>query len=297
MPCRAVVVDERLGLAAVDRQPVADRRLVVVVTLEQLATADVTDARALAGGSKTTLYPLPHERQARRPASRWTSSSSGTSMSRTSVSAPAGVGEHLIERAGLLERAREAVEHESLRRVRLCQALADDADHDLVGDQLARIHERFAAAPSSVPAFDGGTQDVAGRDVRQPESGRDALGLRTLARAGRAEQHDVQWLAAMLLQEALVVAHEQLGFHLTHRVERDADDDEDRGAAEVELTRSDMGLEQHPRQHGDGRQEERAGERQPREDPVEELGRRAAGAHAGHEPAVLLEVVGLVDRD
>ena len=39
---------------------------------------------------------------------------------------------------------------------------------------------------------------------------------------------------AALFQEALVVAHHQLGLELFHRVEGYADDDQDRGAAEVE---------------------------------------------------------------
>src|SRR5689334_7636794 len=42
---------------------------------------------------------------------------------------------------------------------------------------------------------------------------------------------------ARLLQEALVVAHHQLCLELFHRVEGDADDDQDRGAAEEEVGR------------------------------------------------------------
>ena len=41
--------------------------------------------------------------------------------------------------------------------------------------------------------------------------------------------------AASGSQEAFVVAHHQLRFQLFHRVERDADHDDDRRAAEVEL--------------------------------------------------------------
>ena len=48
------------------------------------------------------------------------------------------------------------------------------------------------------------------------------------ARARRPARHP-------LLEEALVAAHHQLGLELLHRVERDADDDQDRGPAEAEL--------------------------------------------------------------
>src|SRR5271165_7202793 len=80
--------------------------------------------------------------------------------------------------------------------------------------------------------------------------------------------------AAALLQEALVAAHHQLRLELLHRFQRHPDDDQDRRAAEVELL---MGAgEQDRRERRHGGQEESAGERQAGEDPVQELGRRAA---------------------
>src|SRR5436305_1317164 len=41
--------------------------------------------------------------------------------------------------------------------------------------------------------------------------------------------------AAALLQEALVTSHHQLRLELLHRFQRDPDDDQQRGAAEVEV--------------------------------------------------------------
>ena len=96
------------------------------------------------------------------------------------------------------------------------------------------------------------------------------------------------------LEEALVVAHHQLRLELLHRVQRDADDDQDRGAAEVEV--GARLVDEDRRQGRDRGQVERARERQPREDAVQELGRRPAWPHPGDEAAVLLEVVGLVHR-
>src|SRR5215207_7173600 len=97
-----------------------------------------------------------------------------------------------------------------------------------------------------------------------------------------------------LFQEALVVAHHQLRLELLHRVERDADHDQDRGAAEVEV-RTGL-VEQDRRQRRDRGQVERAWERQAGEDAVEELGRGPPWSHPGDEAAVLLQVVRLVDR-
>src|SRR5882724_10152921 len=95
--------------------------------------------------------------------------------------------------------------------------------------------------------------------------------------------------SAALLEEALVTSHHQLRLELLHGFERDADHDQDRGAAEEEVL---VGARYQDRwQRGDGGEEQRAGERQASEDAVEEFGGRAPRAHAGDEAAVLLQVV------
>src|SRR4051812_2499166 len=92
-----------------------------------------------------------------------------------------------------------------------------------------------------------------------------------------------------LLEEALVVAHHHLRLHLTHRVERDADDDDHGGAAE----RARRGLrevevvDEDARQHGDEREVDRAGQGQAREDAVEVLGGRRSRTNAWDVAAVL----------
>ena len=72
--------------------------------------------------------------------------------------------------------------------------------------------------------------------------------------------------APPLLQEAFVGAHHHLRLHLPHRVERDADDDQHRGAAEGARgrLREAAVADEEARQHRDGREVERAGQRQPR---------------------------------
>src|ERR1700710_1086471 len=73
-------------------------------------------------------------------------------------------------------------------------------------------------------------------------------------------------LRTTLFEEALVVAHHQLRLELLHRVQGDADDDEDRRAAEEEVGAR---LVDEDRRHGGDRgQIQRAGERQAREDAI-----------------------------
>src|SRR5688572_20261707 len=97
-------------------------------------------------------------------------------------------------------------------------------------------------------------------------------------REGRPED------SGTLLEEAFVVAHHQLGLELLHRVEGDAHNDQQRGAAEEEV-RVRLRDEER-RQGGDRREVQGAGEGEAREDAVQELRGRAAGPHAGDEPAV-----------
>ncbi|MPM25860.1 hypothetical protein SDC9_72360 [bioreactor metagenome] len=84
----------------------------------------------------------------------------------------------------------------------------------------------------------------------------------------------------------------ELGFDLFDGVQTDADDDQQRGAAEREVL---VGLEQderHRRDQRDQRQVDRPGRGQPAEDVRQVLLRRGPGPDARDEPAVLLHVVG-----
>ena len=52
-PRSLVVVDQRLGLRVVDREPRAHGLLAVVVALDQLGAVDVAAARVLGGSNST----------------------------------------------------------------------------------------------------------------------------------------------------------------------------------------------------------------------------------------------------
>src|SRR5690606_11753499 len=82
---------------------------------------------------------------------------------------------------------------------------------------------------------------------------------------------------AARLHEPVVVPHEEVALHLLQRVQRHADEDEQAGAAE-ELREAGEDAELHDdgRQDGDEPDEERARQRDPREDVVDELAGLAA---------------------
>ena len=143
-----------------------------------------------------------------------------------------------IERLGLADRAGEAVEDEAAVGVSsLVEPLVDDADHDVVGHAARpRPCISLALRPNSVPSLTAARSmspvEMCGHDVvaRQPDA------LRALARSLPAEDARAARRGSdgPSLQEALVVAHHQLAVDLLHRLEGDADGDEDDGAAERE---------------------------------------------------------------
>ena len=101
------------------------------------------------------------------------------------------------------------------------------------------------------------------------------------------------FLVAGSLEEALVVPHEQLRFHLLHGVERNPDDDQERRPAEIE--RDVHAPDERRGQQHDSGKEQGARQSDAGEHPVEIGGCRPSRADAWDEAAVLLEVVGLVD--
>src|SRR3954462_13258155 len=86
-----------------------------------------------------------------------------------------------------------------------------------------------------------------------------------------ASRPPVPGRSGILLEEALVVAHHQLGLELLHRVEGHADDDQQRRAAELEGLRRAGDRDDDRRKGRDRREVQRAREREPGEDAVQEL--------------------------
>src|SRR5436190_13372471 len=94
--------------------------------------------------------------------------------------------------------------------------------------------------------------------------------------------------------EPLIVAGDEVGFDLLNGIERDTNDDHESGAAEVE--RHLHLFVQQRGEHADRRDIHSTPEGDAGEDLVDVGGGGTAGSDAGDEAAVLLHVVGDVDR-
>src|SRR3954466_7277937 len=91
---------------------------------------------------------------------------------------------------------------------------------------------------------------------------------------------------------------DQMRLHLSHRVEHDANDDEQTGAAE-ELRRNGghvQPLTEQARKNRNEREENSAGKSQPSHGEVQELRRRFARTHSWNVTAVLLQIIGDLRR-
>ena len=100
-------------------------------------------------------------------------------------------GDHPVELARLVQRAREPVEHEAAaERTARDHALLDDADDDLVGHELARVHVALRLEPERGSLRGLRAEHVAGRDVDHAEVIRQTGRLRALPGTLPPEQHE-----------------------------------------------------------------------------------------------------------
>ena len=159
------------------------------------------------------------------------------------VDVPAKRGQHLLEGFRLGHRAREAVQDETRLTVWPLEAPGDDADDQRVRDQLARLHQRLGLKPERGPLLHCLAENVTGGHLRRAVRGQQSPGA---ARAG----------------EALVVAGDEVALDLLDRVERHADDDEQRRPAEVEANPEAPG---RMRDHADHREIDGPTEGDPRQ--------------------------------
>ena len=169
-PALVVVLDQRLGLLVVDREA----RCWTVSGLSSSRWIErvpslVADALVL---GRVEVHVVDVARSAHSGGRRGarTTSSSGTSISSAAVSRRPSSLELLVERLGLRDRAREAVEHEAVRASSLLDLLGDHRDDQRRrGPARPRPCTPWPPCPSSVPSATCVAQHVAGGDVRQPE--------------------------------------------------------------------------------------------------------------------------------
>ena len=96
----------------------------------------------------------------------------------------------LVSASGLSLRARKSIEDETVLRIRLRDAIANDVEHGRVVDQQALRHDGVRPLAELRALFAMLAQDVSGRDLRNSELLDETLGLRALARSGRAHEND-----------------------------------------------------------------------------------------------------------
>ncbi len=96
--------------------------------------------------------------------------------------------QHRLGGIGLHERARETVEDEALGAIGLIDSLGDDGIDDLVGDQIAGVHDSLGALADFRAGLNGGTQHVTRGKLRNAMLLHDPLGLGPLPRARRPQQ-------------------------------------------------------------------------------------------------------------
>src|SRR3954468_19076618 len=190
-----VVAHQRRGLFVVDLQPVTDGLRFVVVALDQLAAADVThtlhrrrvevqvpDVSAAAAGTSSGQPPddlvvVDHELQ-------------------DDVERRTTIEQQVVERLRLRDVPWEAVEQETLAGVVLLEPGDDHPDRDLVGHEVAGVHDLLGLLAELRALADVRAEDVTGRDLRDPEVGGDELGLRPLSRSGGPDEDQTHHCAA-----------------------------------------------------------------------------------------------------
>lgn len=99
---------------------------------------------------------------------------------------------HLVQGPGLDQSAGESIEDETEAAIGLLDAIANDADDDVIGNEPAGLHDGGGLESDLGLGGDGGTEHVAGGELRDREAVLDLGPVSALAGAGRAEQnHDV----------------------------------------------------------------------------------------------------------
>ena len=101
--------------------------------------------------------------------------------------------EHPVELLRLVHGAREAVEHETVaERTTGREALLDDADHDLVGDELAAVHVALGFEPERGALLRLGAEELARREMGNAEVVAQARRLGSLPCPLLTEQHEAR---------------------------------------------------------------------------------------------------------
>ena len=141
----------------IDRQTVADRCGVIILTLLQRAAAHV--AHAFLFGRDVDDVVACAAALAHTPAAH-----TSHDLLVGDLDGDDGVEPDtcFLQSLSLGDGAGHAVQDVAIRAVGLLQTLVDDADDDLIGDELAGVHVRLGLKAGGRTVLDGGAQDIAG---------------------------------------------------------------------------------------------------------------------------------------
>src|SRR6185437_2034564 len=248
----AVIIRERLGLALVGRQPFFHHFGAIVGPLHQHSAIRVANA----GRPRRRIVHIVNlAADAARPTAR--KAPKKLAVFDLEIDDD-GLAETLalkdaVELFGLLQCPRKAIEHKSFGGVRLRKPLFHHPHHQIVGHEIAALHDRPDDLAERRAAANGVAKHVASGKMRHAIALRNSLRLSALPRSGWAQenQRPIQrhphrrntghvCLTApasypAFAHEPFVIAHDELRFQLLHRIHRHADNNQERRASKIKL--------------------------------------------------------------
>ena len=171
-----VMVKDRDGLAVISRQPLDQRGCCVIWPLHQWLPRLIV-LHTFRDGIPLSVLLHTFGRcvlDVITPSARFMNPTSANSLLQNLVgylqlhdlgNARALLGQHIIERLRLDERAGEAVEDESEFAVRLADSIAYDPDDDVVRDEPPGFHHGRRLEPYLSLRADGGPEHVSGGEL------------------------------------------------------------------------------------------------------------------------------------
>src|SRR5581483_2799150 len=294
----SVVGRQLLQLFSIDLQPFGHHLLLVVVALVELAATAIADAGLLrwrvalvVDGAAVEAGPAP-----------------GQPVDQVGlrhlyveyrIDALPPLRQSLVQGAGLLQRAGEAIEQATASGVGLLQPVDDHADCDLVRHQLTGLVVRPGLFAQLRAVADVLAEELAGGYMGQAGLPDDSLRLGAFTGAGQTEQDNVQRECSLCLtDEALILPHQQLGLDLAHGIQHHADDDDHATAGYAQrgrtATQADVGAADRAgdeRRDGDEPEEERACPGDAQNDAVDVFLRGPPRPDSGDEAALPLQVL------
>src|SRR4051812_13692349 len=186
---RRVVVDDLLKARELQIEPGADGLRLVVPTLVQRRAVDVADPRDRRW-IRCLVVDMPCV-PAQPPSGHAAEDLLAVDLDeRREVDGFASFCQGVVERLRLRAVAGETIEDRAVGRVGLIESTEQHPDRDVVRDELTTLHEPARLEADRRAVTDGSPEQVAGRDVRDPELLGEEGGLGPLPRPRCAQEDE-----------------------------------------------------------------------------------------------------------